>query len=77
MLFRSAGAAGVTTALLRPPFSSKNDALDDADWSVLQQADAAGYVTVLSTRDAEDWRRPGVDRILANATPTATPGRSC
>ncbi|MEU6012181.1 polysaccharide deacetylase family protein [Streptomyces sp. NPDC047453] len=63
-----AGAAGVTTALLRPPFSSKNDALDDADWSVLKQADAAGCATVLTTQDAEDWQRPGVDRILANAT---------
>ncbi|GGV07999.1 bi-functional transferase/deacetylase [Streptomyces filipinensis] len=64
-----AGAAGVTTALLRPPYSSQNDALDDADWSVLKQADAAGYVTVLSTQDAEDWQRPGARRILANATP--------
>ncbi|MEV5802338.1 bifunctional polysaccharide deacetylase/glycosyltransferase family 2 protein [Streptomyces collinus] len=64
-----AGAAGVTTALLRPPYSSENDALDDADWSVLKQADAAGYVTVLSTQDAEDWQRPGADRILANAAP--------
>jgi cellulose synthase/poly-beta-1,6-N-acetylglucosamine synthase-like glycosyltransferase/peptidoglycan/xylan/chitin deacetylase (PgdA/CDA1 family) len=64
-----AGAAGVTTALLRPPYSSENDALDDADWSVLKQADAAGYVTVLTTKDAEDWQRPGVERILAHATP--------
>jgi len=70
-----AGAAGVTTALLRPPFSSKNDALDDADWSVLRQADAAGYVTVLSTQDAEDWRRPGADRILADATPHGHAGQ--
>ncbi|MFJ9865225.1 glycosyltransferase [Streptomyces sp. NPDC101165] len=70
-----AGAAGVTTALLRPPYSSKNDALDDADWSVLQQADAAGYVTVLSTQDAEDWQRPGADRILANATPHGRAGQ--
>jgi cellulose synthase/poly-beta-1,6-N-acetylglucosamine synthase-like glycosyltransferase/peptidoglycan/xylan/chitin deacetylase (PgdA/CDA1 family) len=70
-----AGAAGVTTALLRPPFSSENDALDDADWSVLEQADAAGYVTVLSTRDAEDWQRPGVDRIVANATPDGHAGQ--
>ncbi|MFI1165075.1 glycosyltransferase [Streptomyces sp. NPDC020801] len=70
-----AGAAGVTTALLRPPFSSKNDALDDADWSVLRQADAAGYVTVLATRDAEDWRRPGVDRILAHAAPHGRAGQ--
>ncbi|MFF7352197.1 bifunctional polysaccharide deacetylase/glycosyltransferase family 2 protein [Streptomyces filipinensis] len=70
-----AGAAGVTTALLRPPYSSKNDALDDADWSVLKQADAAGYVTVLSTQDAEDWQRPGAKRILANATPHGHSGQ--
>ncbi|MGV4987102.1 bifunctional polysaccharide deacetylase/glycosyltransferase family 2 protein [Streptomyces sp. NRAIS4] len=70
-----AGAAGVTTALLRPPYSAENDALDDADWSVLKQADAAGYVTVLSTQDAEDWQRPGVDRILANATPHGHAGQ--
>ncbi|MFE1174387.1 glycosyltransferase [Streptomyces sp. NPDC058773] len=70
-----AGAAGVTTALLRPPYSSKSDALDDADWSVLQQADAAGYVTALTTRDAEDWRRPGADRIVARATPHGHAGQ--
>ncbi|MFD8373496.1 bifunctional polysaccharide deacetylase/glycosyltransferase family 2 protein [Streptomyces sp. NPDC059688] len=69
-----AGAAGVTTALLRPPYSSTNKALDDADWSVLQQADTAGYVTVLSTKDAKDWERPGTDRILADATPHGHPG---
>ncbi|MGW5282922.1 bifunctional polysaccharide deacetylase/glycosyltransferase family 2 protein [Streptomyces collinus] len=70
-----AGAAGVTTALLRPPYSSENGALDDADWSVLKQADAAGYVTVLSTQDAEDWQRPGARRILANATPRGHSGQ--
>lgn len=70
-----AGAAGVTTALLRPPYSSENEALDDADWSVLQQAGAAGYVTVLTTQDAEDWQRPGVHRILANATPHGHAGQ--
>ncbi|MET8780597.1 bifunctional polysaccharide deacetylase/glycosyltransferase family 2 protein [Streptomyces sp. NPDC004589] len=70
-----AGAAGVTTALLRPPYSSRNDALDNTDWSVLQQADAAGYVTVLATQDAEDWQRPGVERILAHATPHGSAGQ--
>ncbi|MEU9157386.1 bifunctional polysaccharide deacetylase/glycosyltransferase family 2 protein [Streptomyces sp. NPDC048417] len=70
-----AGAAGVTTALLRPPYSSENDALDDADWSVLKQADTDGYVTVLSTLDAEDWQRPGTDRVLANATPHGRAGQ--
>lgn len=70
-----AGAAGVTTALLRPPYSSENDALDDAGWSVLEQADRAGYVTVLSTLDAEDWQRPGTARVLANATPHGRAGQ--
>ncbi|MFF8867542.1 bifunctional polysaccharide deacetylase/glycosyltransferase family 2 protein [Streptomyces sp. NPDC015139] len=70
-----AGAAGVTTALLRPPYSSANSALDDADWSVLRQADTAGYVTVLSTQDAEDWQRPGTDRITANSTPHGHAGQ--
>ncbi|MFF4113596.1 bifunctional polysaccharide deacetylase/glycosyltransferase family 2 protein [Streptomyces sp. NPDC001714] len=70
-----AGAAGVTTALLRPPYSSENDALDDTDWSVLKQADRAGYVTVLSTLDAEDWQRPGTARVLANATPHGRAGQ--
>ncbi|RPF37416.1 bifunctional polysaccharide deacetylase/glycosyltransferase family 2 protein [Streptomyces sp. TLI_185] len=69
------GATGVTTALLRPPYSSGNDALDDADWSVLKQADADGYVTVLSTQDAQDWQRPGTDRVLANATPRGHAGQ--
>ncbi|MFE3168196.1 bifunctional polysaccharide deacetylase/glycosyltransferase family 2 protein [Streptomyces sp. NPDC059224] len=70
-----AGAAGVTTALLRPPYSSENDALDDADWSVLKQADTAGYVTVLSTLDAEDWQRPGTAHVVANATPRGKAGQ--
>ena len=70
-----AGAAGVTTALLRPPYSSENDALNDADWSVLEQAGAAGYVTVLTTQDAQDWQRPGTARIVANATPHGTAGQ--
>ncbi|PKV83200.1 bifunctional polysaccharide deacetylase/glycosyltransferase family 2 protein [Streptomyces sp. TLI_146] len=70
-----AGAAGVTTALFRPPYSSKSDALDNAAWPVLEQADRAGYVTVLSTQDAEDWQRPGADRILANATPRGRAGQ--
>ncbi|MGW7001229.1 bifunctional polysaccharide deacetylase/glycosyltransferase family 2 protein [Streptomyces sp. NPDC054933] len=70
-----AGAAGVTTSLLRPPYSSENDALDDSDWAVLKQAAIDGYVTVLATQDAEDWQRPGVDRILANATPHGDTGQ--
>ncbi|WP_371501149.1 glycosyltransferase [Kitasatospora sp. NBC_00374] len=70
-----AGAAGVTTSLLRPPYSSTSDALTDRDWDAVVQAGQEGYLTVLTTLDSEDWRRPGVDSIVANATPQNTDGQ--
>jgi cellulose synthase/poly-beta-1,6-N-acetylglucosamine synthase-like glycosyltransferase/peptidoglycan/xylan/chitin deacetylase (PgdA/CDA1 family) len=70
-----AGAAGRTTTLLRPPYSSVNDALDDADWAAVQQAGREGYLTVLTTLDSEDWRRPGVARIVADAEPHGAAGQ--
>ncbi|WP_395295522.1 bifunctional polysaccharide deacetylase/glycosyltransferase family 2 protein [Kitasatospora hibisci] len=66
-----AGAAGVTSSLLRPPYSSTADVLDDSGWAAVQQAGREGYLTVLTTHDSEDWRRPGVDEI----TDAATAGR--
>lgn len=70
-----AGAVGVTTPLLRPPFSSTNEALGDADWDTVVQAGQEGYLTVLSTQDSQDWRRPGIAQIVANSTPKGTDGQ--
>ena len=71
-------ATGVTTPLLRPPYSSFPDALDDAGWSAVRETAGSGYLTVLNDVDSRDWERPGVDAIVRNATPEATaPGRSC
>jgi len=70
-----AGATGVTTPLLRPPYSSESDALTDNDWSSIKQAREAGYLTVLSTQDSDDWRRPGTARVIANSTPRGTAGQ--
>ncbi|MEU7606866.1 bifunctional polysaccharide deacetylase/glycosyltransferase family 2 protein [Streptomyces sp. NPDC041003] len=70
-----AGATGVTTPLLRPPYSSTGKALDDAGWSAVVQAGQEGYLTVLTTLDSEDWRRPGVEQIVAGATPKDTAGQ--
>jgi len=64
-----AGATGVKTSLLRPPYSSSNDAVGDPDWQVMRQIGAQGYTTVLEDVDSDDWARPGVGRILSNATP--------
>lgn len=69
------GAAGISTPLLRPPYSSEADALDDLDWAAVQDAGAHGYATVLTNRDSLDWERPGVAKIVANVMPAAgTPG---
>ncbi|KAA1420441.1 glycosyltransferase [Mumia zhuanghuii] len=68
------GATGTTSALLRPPYSSTNDAVDDGQWAVLREVSGDGYVAVLSTLDSQDWRRPGVDAIVANSTPEGDAG---
>ena len=67
-------AAGVKTSLLRLPYSSSPDALDQADWQVVQQAGDLGYLTVLDDTDSRDWARPGVDEIVRNATPDGSRG---
>ena len=64
-----AGAAGVTTYLVRPPYSSHANAVDDVAWKSITHASEQGYVTVLSDTDSRDWRRTGVADIIRDATP--------
>jgi len=64
-----AGAAGIRTRLLRPPYSSVADALHKAGWLAYRQAAKFGYLVVLTSTDTNDWARPGVSRIVANAMP--------
>ncbi|WP_007026672.1 glycosyltransferase, partial [Saccharomonospora iraqiensis] len=64
-----AGATGVTTRLFRPPYSSTVGALDDPAYRVVRDAGEHGYVSVFTDVDSQDWRRPGVDAIVDNATP--------
>jgi peptidoglycan/xylan/chitin deacetylase (PgdA/CDA1 family) len=70
-----AGATGQTTSLLRPPYSSSNAALENDEWAAIRNAAAGGYLTVLTTLDSQDWRRPGVDAIVANVTPKGKRGQ--
>lgn len=69
-----AGATGETTALLRPPFSSTNKALDNPSWATVRSVAADGYVTVLVSRDSRDWTRPGTDSIVTNLAPSGSAG---
>ncbi|MFI5890279.1 bifunctional polysaccharide deacetylase/glycosyltransferase family 2 protein [Actinoplanes sp. NPDC051513] len=67
-------ATGRGTALLRPPYSSTADALTDDDYATVRAVGEQGYLTVLDDLDSEDWKRPGVDRIVQNATPRGDDG---
>ncbi len=69
-----AGAAGIKTSMLRPPYSSNADSLDNQDWTMANQAAAQGYLTVLADHDTRDWSHPGVDRIVRNAMPEGDAG---
>ena len=70
-----AGASGITSSLFRPPYSSSADAVGNADWSVMRQLGRQDYLTVLVTQDSEDWQKPGVARIVRNATPPGSTGQ--
>jgi peptidoglycan/xylan/chitin deacetylase (PgdA/CDA1 family)/GT2 family glycosyltransferase len=59
-------ATGRAASLLRPPYSSTNASVTDGTWAAMRAAADQGYLTVLSTVDSEDWRRPGVPEIEQN-----------
>ncbi|POX49411.1 bi-functional transferase/deacetylase [Streptomyces sp. Ru71] len=69
-----AGAAGIRSSLFRPPYSSMSQNMDNASWPVTEYIGSRGYLTVVNDTDSEDWRRPGVDRIIRNATPKGGKG---
>jgi peptidoglycan-N-acetylglucosamine deacetylase len=69
-----AGAAGVTTSLIRFPYSSSPGAIDDRNWRIFREAGDLGYLSVLTNVDSRDWSRPGVDSIVRNATPSGEDG---
>ncbi|SIR63656.1 bifunctional polysaccharide deacetylase/glycosyltransferase family 2 protein [Micromonospora avicenniae] len=69
-----ASAAGVETSLIRFPYSSFANAIDDRDWPLVTEAGQLGYLTVLNDTDSLDWERPGADKAIANAIPPGYSG---
>jgi cellulose synthase/poly-beta-1,6-N-acetylglucosamine synthase-like glycosyltransferase/peptidoglycan/xylan/chitin deacetylase (PgdA/CDA1 family) len=67
-----AGAADIRPRLVRPPYSATPESVTARDAASYLQITRRGYLIALSNYDGEDWRRPGVDAIVRNATP---PGR--
>jgi cellulose synthase/poly-beta-1,6-N-acetylglucosamine synthase-like glycosyltransferase/peptidoglycan/xylan/chitin deacetylase (PgdA/CDA1 family) len=70
-----AGLTGRAATLLRPPYSSENDAVTDGTWSVMRSVADQGYLTVLTTKDSQDWQRPGVAAIERNLAPSGAQGQ--
>ncbi len=66
------GATGRYTRLIRPPYSATPDAITPHDERVLAELAGTRYLIVLANYDGKDWLRPGVERIVRNASP---PGR--
>jgi cellulose synthase/poly-beta-1,6-N-acetylglucosamine synthase-like glycosyltransferase/peptidoglycan/xylan/chitin deacetylase (PgdA/CDA1 family) len=64
-----AGAAGITTNLVQPPYTSTASSLDHAAWNAILRIGDHGRQAVIADVDSQDWRQPGVAAIVANATP--------
>ncbi|MEV7204266.1 MULTISPECIES: glycosyltransferase [unclassified Streptomyces] len=71
-----AGAAGITTTLFRAPYSSQTDAIDNYSWPVYESLGEDGYTSVFIDTDSDDWKRPGVSKIVEWATPEDGEGAS-
>ncbi|MFG3369713.1 bifunctional polysaccharide deacetylase/glycosyltransferase family 2 protein [Streptomyces sp. NPDC090032] len=71
-----AGAAGITTKLVRAPYSSEAAAIDNYSWPVYKKLGAMGYTSVFVDTDSDDWKQPGVSEIVQWATPKKSKGAS-
>ncbi|SHI07636.1 bifunctional polysaccharide deacetylase/glycosyltransferase family 2 protein [Streptomyces sp. 3214.6] len=71
-----AGAAGITTTLFRAPYSSETDAIDNYSWPVYEKLGEDGYTSVFVDTDSDDWKKPGVSKIVQWATPKEGKGAS-
>jgi len=69
-----AAAARTHTALMRLPYSSTPGTVSMSELAAARRAGSLGYLVAFADRDTEDWRRPGVDHIVARALPSADAG---
>ncbi|HKB20930.1 MAG TPA: bifunctional polysaccharide deacetylase/glycosyltransferase family 2 protein [Gaiellaceae bacterium] len=69
-----AGTVGIRPRLFRPPYSSVPGGVNVDQARTYEHLARDGYDVVLTDYDGEDWRRPGVDSIVAAATPQSGRG---
>ena len=68
------GTVGIRARLVRPPYSSVPSAVTSPQEQALSSLARDGYDIALADFDGEDWRRPGVDEIVAGTTPQGDRG---
>src|SRR5487761_753428 len=69
-----AGITGRYMRLIRPPYSATPDAVAPLDERDLAALAGRRYLIVLANYDSEDWTRPGVAKIVRNASPPGVTG---
>ncbi|MFF0865587.1 bifunctional polysaccharide deacetylase/glycosyltransferase family 2 protein [Nonomuraea sp. NPDC003560] len=69
-----AGATGLHTTLVRPPYSSTPRSITVPQWEGLRVAASQGYLVTLTDLDTKDWSHPGADKITASSIPNGDRG---
>ena len=69
-----AGITGHYTRLVRPPYSATPDSVTVRDDHDLASLIGRRYLIVLANYDSNDWTRPGVAKIVQNASPPGETG---
>ncbi len=68
------GITGHYPRFIRPPYSATSDAVTPSTDRALARAAGRRYIIALADYDAGDWEKPGVAKIVHNATPPAGRG---
>jgi cellulose synthase/poly-beta-1,6-N-acetylglucosamine synthase-like glycosyltransferase/peptidoglycan/xylan/chitin deacetylase (PgdA/CDA1 family) len=68
------GITGHYTRFIRPPYSATNDAVTPTTDHALAKAAGRRYIIALADYDSGDWEKPGIAKIVRNATPPAGRG---
>jgi cellulose synthase/poly-beta-1,6-N-acetylglucosamine synthase-like glycosyltransferase/peptidoglycan/xylan/chitin deacetylase (PgdA/CDA1 family) len=68
------GITGHYSRFIRPPYSATSDAVTLRTDRALANAAGRRYIIALADFDSHDWEKPGVAKIIRNATPPAGRG---
>ncbi|MFG1681245.1 bifunctional polysaccharide deacetylase/glycosyltransferase family 2 protein [Nonomuraea sp. NPDC049269] len=69
-----AGATGLHTTLVRPPYSATPEAITGPQWESMKALAAEGYLVTLADLDTKDWSRPGTRKIVTSSLPAGGRG---